>query len=76
MEKVASTYIHCHVLSIWLVRSCHITQGAQAGALRGVGRGEGREAQEGGDICIILAELHCCKAKTNTVLQSYIPPIK
>lgn len=28
----------------------------------------GREAQEGGDICIIMAELHCCVAETNTIL--------
>ena len=29
---------------------------------------EGREAQEGRDICIIMADLHCCVAETNTIL--------
>ena len=33
---------------------------------RGWGGGEGREAQEGGDICIIMADLCCCMAETNT----------
>ena len=45
------------------MRSCCITQGAQSGTLwqpRGVGWGEGRETQEGGDVCIIMADLHCC----------------
>jgi len=28
--------------------------------------GKGRDAQEGGDICIIMASLHCCMAETNT----------
>ena len=27
---------------------------------------EGREAHEGGDICIMMADLHCCTAETNT----------
>ena len=27
-----------------------------------------REAQEGGDVCIIMADLHCCMAETNTTL--------
>jgi len=29
--------------------------------------GEGREDQEGGDICIIMADFHCCMAETNTL---------
>ena len=33
----------------------------------GVG-GEGRQAQEGGDICIIVADSYCCTAETNTTL--------
>lgn len=28
----------------------------------------GREAEEGGDVCIIMAELRCCMAETNTKL--------
>ena len=30
--------------------------------------GEEREAQEGGDLCIIMASSHCCMAETNTTL--------
>ena len=48
------------------MRNCYITQGAQPGALwrlRGVELGEGREAQDGGDICNIMAELHCFMAE-------------
>jgi len=29
---------------------------------------EKREAQEGGDICIIMTDLHCCMAEINTTL--------
>ena len=28
-----------------------------------------RQAQEGGDICIIMADLLCCTAESNTTLQ-------
>ena len=36
---------------------------------RGVMNGwDGREAQEGGDICIHIADLLCCIAETNTTL--------
>ena len=38
--------------------------------------GVGREAQEGGDICILRAVSHCCTAGTNTKFQSNYPPIK
>ena len=37
----------------------------------------GTEAQEGGGICILMADSHCCAAETNTTLQSnYIPIYK
>ena len=42
----------------------------------GGGGGEGREAQEGGTIGTIMADLHCCMAETNTTLESNFPPIK
>ena len=29
-----------------------------------MGWGEGRDAREGGDICIITADLHCCMGET------------
>ena len=32
------------------------------------GTGEGREAQQEGIICIIVTDLHCCMAETNTTL--------
>ena len=35
---------------------------------RGVGLGEGREAEEGGDICIIMADLRCSIVETITAL--------
>ena len=41
-----------------------------------VGGLEGREAQEGEDICILTADSRCLIAETNTILQSTYPPIK
>ena len=32
------------------------------------GMGEGTEAREGADVCIIMADLHCYMAETNTTL--------
>jgi len=32
---------------------------------RGVGRRESREAEDRGDLCIIMADSHCCMAETN-----------
>lgn len=34
--------------------------------LQECGMEEGREAQQGGVICIIVADLHYCRAETNT----------
>ena len=51
--------------------SCCIAQGDQLGALwgpRGMDREGGREAQEGGDICIHIADSLCCTVETNTTL--------
>ena len=31
--------------------------------------GDGREAQEGGDICEPIADSHCCAAETSTTLN-------
>ena len=36
--------------------------------LEGWDRVEGRKAQEGGDLYIIMADLHCCMAETNITL--------
>ena len=30
--------------------------------------GMGREVQEGGDVCILMADSRCCTAETNTTL--------
>ena len=57
---------------------CYMTQGAQPGALwwpRGVRRMEGSEAQVGGDVCIIMADLHCCMAKKK-IQHCNFPPFK
>ena len=55
--------------------SCYIAQGDQLCALcsvttyrDGMGRGGEREAQEGGDIGIHIADSLCCTAETNTAL--------
>ena len=37
--------------------------------------GGGRDAEEGGDICIHIADALCCTAETNTTLQSNYTPI-
>ena len=33
-----------------------------------MGSGDGREAQEGGDVCILMTDSYCCTAETNTTL--------
>ena len=35
-----------------------------------------KEAQEGRDICISIADSHCCTAGTNTTLSGNYTPIK
>ena len=39
-------------------------------------QGIGREVQEGGDVCIHIADTLCCTAETNATLQSNYTPIK
>ena len=34
------------------------------------------EAQEGEDICLLIADSHCCTAEINTTLLSNYPQIK
>ena len=57
-----------------------VTQGAQLSALwQHGGRGRsrsGREAREGGDPCIPVADSCWCVAETSATLQSSCPPIK
>ena len=50
------------------MRSCCITKGAQSGALCWPMSGGERQGKEEGDICIIMAELHCRMAETNITL--------
>ena len=33
------------------------------------GRGSGRQVQEGGDICILMGDSHCCIAETYTTVN-------
>ena len=35
-----------------------------------------RESQEGGDICIPIADSYCCTTEAKTTLKSNYPPIK
>jgi len=50
------------------MRSCHVAQGAVwRSVMTRMGWGEGREAREGGDVCVIMADLHCYLAETNTI---------
>ena len=46
------------------------------GAKEEDGVGGWKEVQEGGDICILMADSCCCRAETNTTLYSNYPPIK
>jgi len=55
------------------VRSCYITHGDQPDALK---YAKGREAQVGGDKCIIMADMYCFTTETNTTLLNNLPPIK
>ena len=49
-----------------------MTQGTETGLCSNLegwgGKGAGRKVQEGGDICISVADSHCCMAETNTSL--------
>ena len=61
--------------------SCCTAQGAQLsvhGDLEGGMRwgGGGREVQEEGDKYILIADSHCCIAKTNTTFLSNYTPIR
>ena len=38
--------------------------------------GCGKESPEGGDMCILMAESHCCMAEANTILYGNYLPIK
>ena len=38
--------------------------------------GEGREFQERGDICIPMADLHCCMAESEEELKSLLMKVK
>ena len=58
-----------------------MTHGAQtwcSDSLEGWDRrgGPRRDAQEGGDICILMADSCYCLAETNTTLYSNYPPVK
>ena len=42
----------------------------------GMGVGSGRQDQERGDICILMADSRCYTAETNVSLLSNYPPLK
>ena len=56
-------------------RSYCVAQGAQSGSLwwpRRMGWGQGWEAREGGNVCIIMADFHYCVVENNRTLQNKI----
>ena len=46
------------------------------GEMSWVGAAGGREVQEEGDMYILIADSHCCIAKTNTTFLSSYTPIR
>ena len=62
--------VMCKLASQW--EAAARAQRAQPSALwqpRGLGRrGRGEEVQEGGDICVLVAHLHCSMVDANTIL--------
>ena len=53
------------------MRSCYIAWGAQSAALddlEGWDRGRGGRLERGADICIIMADLYCCRAEINVTM--------
>ena len=52
------------------MKGCCTAQGTQSALCDdlGEGRGEEGQAQEGGNVCIIMAGSGCCTAETNTTL--------
>ena len=40
------------------------------------GVGGGREVQDGGDVCDLVADSRCCMAEVNTILESNYSPTK
>ena len=56
----------------WIVSEkllCNTGSSAALGWPRGVGCGEGRDAQVGGDIHVIMTGFHCCMTETNKCKQ-------
>ena len=41
-----------------------------------MGWGSEGEVQEGRDLCVLMADSHCCMAEANTMFESNYPPIK
>ena len=57
----------CKIGSLWEISAwCFVMTGVRVGG--GYGGGGGREAQEGGDVCILTADSCCYTAETNITL--------
>ena len=70
--EIGQTYTHCCVYNRQLMGTCGTTQGVQLCAdVEGRDRGDGggKEIQEGGDICIHVAESLRCTAKINNIVR-------
>ena len=73
VQRVASTYIHCHSVASGKLLC---GTGASAQCWDGPGEGMGRKAQEGGGICVHIADLHCCRQKLTQHCKAIILQLK
>ena len=70
-ESSMETYITiCKIDSQWEFAVClrELKQGLHINLEGWDGEGDGREVQEGGDTCILMADSRCCAAESNTTL--------
>ena len=77
-ERATRTYVHHRVWNRQLSGSNCIAQGSQLGALwrpRGVGCAVGREVQEGGDTCILIADSSYCQQQPTQHCKPIILPL-
>ena len=62
-------HVYYHMQNRQLMESCCMTQEARSHAPRQPRWGEGeRKVEEGGNICVLMADAHCRVAESNTTL--------
>ena len=77
IERVGLTYIHymCKTDSSWEAAAFHRELLVLCDDLEGWDRGwVGREVQEGGDMCIHVADSRGCTTETNTACKATLYP--